>query len=523
MMTTLTQLAPASTSTRSSNLRTQDDIVSAVSQFFQNESPRFHSQSWQDTAMEVANWLGEQIQKEREGWAQKIRMSMQEIEAHRKETLRIESIIQECNDQMKLIAECCNINKDSLAQMEKEDTINALPMYIQCLAEVINILMEDRLMCMHAMKVDLEGPSVGLAQLLKTYIESLGSSTRRIQHEVKDRMDSLEVVNKQLNLEVQKLRKMQQKKQDEIDRLQAKLQEIKEVTFQKFKEVRDKVREQDFERKEFQKDGPALPPINGRTSPSSMNSAPTPVLKDENTVRISEEKLRSLRKSAKKLENSLQDALSQMDSYRKTSKSSKYQLPLLGGGKLLPTGLMSVSDLPASLRKDIKLMPSTLHTWNTKFDINGNNEKNKDDEKEKEPQRKEEVVEVQEKAKKEPRRTSKEKKKAKEALLRNLEKNSVNSNADPPTFRSLIKNLDDFKLHQHKSPVKYKGQVTKCLRCNKLFTLNDNHKKACCYHPKGKERIEQYSEHGKLIKVSYVWKCCMLGIDAVGCSTGKHI
>ncbi|KAK3586923.1 hypothetical protein CHS0354_008519 [Potamilus streckersoni] len=520
MMTTLTLLAPAPTPIQSSNLRTQDDIVSAVSQFIQNESPRFHSQSWDDTALEVGHWLGEQIQKERDGWAQKIRMSMQEIEAHRKETLRIESIIQECNDQMKLIAECCNVSNDTLTQMEKEDTSNALPMYIQCLAEVINMLMEDRLMCMHVMKVDVEGPSISLAQLLKSYLDSLGSSTRRIQHEVKDRMDSLEVVNKQLNLEVQKLRKMQQKKQDEIDRLQAKLQEIKEVTFQKFKEVRDKVREKDFERKEFQKDGPILAPIHGRTSPSSMNSAPTPVLKDEDTVRISEEKLRSLKKSAKKLENSLQDALSQMDSFRKTSKSSKYQLPLLGGGKLLPIGFMSVSDLPSSLRKDVKLLPSALHTWNTKFETN---EKNKDEEKGKEPQSKEEIVKIQEKTNKEHRHTSKEKKKAKEALLRNLEKNSVISNSDPTTFRSLIKNLDELKLPQHRSPVKYKGQVTKCLRCNKLFTLNDNHKKACCYHPKGKERIEQYSEHGKLLKVSYVWKCCMLGIDAVGCSTGKHI
>ncbi|XP_005095398.1 uncharacterized protein LOC101852615 [Aplysia californica] len=67
------------------------------------------------------------------------------------------------------------------------------------------------------------------------------------------------------------------------------------------------------------------------------------------------------------------------------------------------------------------------------------------------------------------------------------------------------------------------GMVAKCLRCQKLFSSVDNHKLACCYHLKGKERLEHYDHCGRLLRVLYAWKCCRQPQDAEGCCYGQHV
>ncbi|GFS05669.1 hypothetical protein ElyMa_006525900 [Elysia marginata] len=67
------------------------------------------------------------------------------------------------------------------------------------------------------------------------------------------------------------------------------------------------------------------------------------------------------------------------------------------------------------------------------------------------------------------------------------------------------------------------GLVAKCLRCQKLFNSVDNHKLACCYHPKGKARFEHYDGSGRLVAVVHAWQCCQQGQDADGCCFGQHV
>lgn len=68
-----------------------------------------------------------------------------------------------------------------------------------------------------------------------------------------------------------------------------------------------------------------------------------------------------------------------------------------------------------------------------------------------------------------------------------------------------------------------KQTVSKCLRCQKLFSPTDNHKLACCYHKKDKERLEHYDNSGMLIRVIYAWKCCHQPQEAEGCCYGQHV
>ena len=67
------------------------------------------------------------------------------------------------------------------------------------------------------------------------------------------------------------------------------------------------------------------------------------------------------------------------------------------------------------------------------------------------------------------------------------------------------------------------NQVNKCLRCQKIFNATDNHKLACCFHEKDKERVEIYTDGGQLVKVTYLWKCCNKSSDIDGCCYGHHV
>ena len=516
---------PLPTTQHFAAVRTDDDISAAVHQFLTNEGAKLHGKTWQDTTAEITKWLGIQIQREREGWRQKTRAAMQEIENHRKETLKQQQALQECCEQMKLVAECCSIPEETMNHIENEEPRTALPMYIQIVTSVINTLMEDRIVCLQILRAEDKASEASLPSLLKAYIEALKHHAERAHREAKSRLETLEVANKQSYTEMQRMRKAIQKKQEELEKLHEKLQEIKEVTLKKFKEVHDIRKEKESALKHKQETSSdekvtqtdaALKQSATATrtkSSSSMYSAPTPVPPADQNITISEEKLSKLRRSAKKLETSLNDAISQMENYKMVGKGLKVvqHSPPASTPSILPPALTGkpvglFAEVPVNLKKEIQLLPSALHTWSTKFEINGP----------KLQERNMELIRQQEKEKYDKKQRAKEKRK--EAMSKSQDK----SGQDQPTFRSLMKSLDEVKKNKGKS-FKPVGQVTKCLRCNKLFTLNDNHKKACNFHPKGKERIEQYSDRGKLVKVSYVWKCCMAGPDNPGCTYGQHV
>ena len=507
---------PLPTSQHFTNIRTDDDITAAVTNFLHNEGSNLHGKTWQDTTAEVTKWLASQIQREREGWRQKTRAAMQEIENHRKEVLKFQAIIQESVEHMKILVECCNLPDETVSQISEQEPRRALPMYIECLTETLNSLMEDRILCLQILKADDRSSQASLPSLLKAYIEALKHHAERAHKEAKNRLESLESVNKHSFSELAKMKKAIHRKQEEVEKLHSKLQEIQEVTMKKFKEVNDiqiTKDDKEFDERSSQTDFPISTKAKSNerhSSPSSLYSAPTPVPPaDQKNIHISAEKLSKLRRSAKKLENSLNDALSQMDTFRSGMKPTKVtQSNMFGTPR--PFGLQNVPDVPPNLKKEMKLLPSPMHMWSTKFEISGPKVHDAELEQIKQIEREKEE------------RKKKAKEKRREAI-QNSQERLVHSQQEVPTFRSLMKSLDEVKKTKQGRNYKPVGQVTKCLRCNKLFTLNDNHKKSCNYHPKGKERIEQYSDRGKLVKVSYVWKCCMMGPDNPGCTYGQHV
>ncbi|XP_021365368.1 uncharacterized protein LOC110458112 isoform X2 [Mizuhopecten yessoensis] len=303
-MAKIHHMNPMATSKHWSDLRTDDDIQSAVSTFLEDESHNLSGKTLHESIVEVSRWLGTQIQKEREGWAYKIRMAMQEIENHRRETLKIHSVIQECTNQLRLIAECCNMDEDILVKISQEDTKRALPLYIECLAELINTLVEDRLQCLQLLKLseaDIDGQTV--FSMLSLHLQRLEFSNSQTQKERDDHVMKLERENTQLMSELNRLKKQFNKMQEDHKKLQIIFQAVQQDDLQETSQSTAK---------------------DGRASPVSLAAV---VKGDFNGIQITEEKLLKLQSSAKRLESSLQDALSQIDHFHNNTKTSSKSNP----------------------------------------------------------------------------------------------------------------------------------------------------------------------------------------------------
>ena len=176
-----------------------------------------------DSIVEVSKWLTGQIQQEREGWAYKIKMAMQEIESHRRETLRAQGIIQECVGQLKLLAECCSVDRRIMDTISGEETKKALPMYIECLAELINSLVEDRIECLQILHTK-ENDHRMVSHILQHYVTKLESTTEKVRLDYKDKVIQMERENSKLVMEMNKMKKHLGRLQEDHDKLRMILQ-----------------------------------------------------------------------------------------------------------------------------------------------------------------------------------------------------------------------------------------------------------------------------------------------------------
>ncbi|KAK3087160.1 hypothetical protein FSP39_002470 [Pinctada imbricata] len=157
-------------------IRADEDIQSSVSQFLEDETINLRSKSLSESVVDVSRWLGSQIQRERDGWAYKVRMAMQEIESHRRETLKIQGLLQECTDQLRTIAGYANIDEETMEKIAEEEPKIALPMYIECISVLLNDLVEDRLRCLQIMKKK-ESDGMSISHILQSYLHKLQLSS----------------------------------------------------------------------------------------------------------------------------------------------------------------------------------------------------------------------------------------------------------------------------------------------------------------------------------------------------------
>ncbi|XP_076083641.1 uncharacterized protein LOC143054503 isoform X1 [Mytilus galloprovincialis] len=510
--------APAPTLQHYTAFRTDDDIQGAVTQFLEDESHVLQGKTIHEGIGEISQWLGGMIQQEREGWAYKIKMSMQEIENHRREALKVQSVIQDCGRQLHLISECCNMDTKTLADIEQEEAKKALPMYIECVTDLINSLVEDRLECLQVLHIKYNDGS-SICKMLKSYIQETQVNADNTRIDLTMRMEALEQKNKELTSEVRKLQKQVNNKQQDLDRLTNILQSVTE--------------EKILGKKGGKHNGYSesmFPSIYDRaSSPNSIRSYASS--RDDKDIKITKEKLKKIKHSAKKLENSLQDALSQIDQFRKGSESTmKYSHASMIAHNMKIRPLLartasssdteSMRDGNTTTRRQLPQPPIQTND-NQELEVSAHTNVLQTPGKEggKENERPPPAMKS--------KQPSKSKRRYQDSnVSRDSGDGSVQLRGDKTntnhscTFRTLVRSLDEIRTRKS---YKKGGKVSKCLRCQKLFTLNDNHKKACRYHSRNKERREEYTNKGKLSRVNYVWQCCHQGGENPGCCYGHHL
>jgi hypothetical protein len=88
--------------------------------------------------------------------------------------------------------------------------------------------------------------------------------------------------------------------------------------------------------------------------------------------------------------------------------------------------------------------------------------------------------------------------------------------------KNILPSIDEVEspISPSQKLTKYTG---KCLRCHKVYKIKDNHRLACNYHPKAKQTVEKYDTDGKLLRITYLWECCLQRSEAPGCCTGAHV
>ena len=91
-----------------------------------------------------------------------------------------------------------------------------------------------------------------------------------------------------------------------------------------------------------------------------------------------------------------------------------------------------------------------------------------------------------------------------------------------PGYNAIYKNM----INKDLPPItttKPSKLMAKCFRCHQPFNTRDNHKMACQFHPRSKDKVEKYSSKGRLIGVYITWPCCSQPVETGGCTFGEHI
>ncbi|XP_071099193.1 flagellar attachment zone protein 1-like [Haliotis cracherodii] len=462
---------------------------------------------------EISKWLCAKLQIERDGWSLKLRMALKEVEENRKTALKAAAILQDCSSQLRLLLECFSISDSLLDSIPHSSSREEIQRSLELLVEICNALMEDRFQCMQLLDMEEEEQEGGemLAVRLQQQLLVQQHSCKHQVQEATEKTKQAESENLKLLKEVVKMKKVLGQKQQDVEWLRQQMTDFNEVVAAKQVKVVDKSTSTESTADQSRPNKSQRPLTESvistqKTSSTKMSQRPATETqtstkgKEASVIHISQEKLHALKLRAKKLEDSLHDAIASMDRLRKSTGpvTNSHNLSLANDIDLSP--LILNGDGQASLSRhtgskknwqrasfEVKGAPNTMTTKTLnpipKLNLKHSSKHN--------------------------------------------DKRSISERGPPKeTYRQLeVKKTAELSatLAHLKAFKPQVGKVSKCLRCQKLFRSIDNHKLACLYHAKSKERVEKYTEGGQLVRVLYMWTCCKQEVDSEGCCYGQHV
>ncbi|XP_076456556.1 uncharacterized protein LOC143290888 [Babylonia areolata] len=483
------------------------DIQTSVDHFLKGLSDQMFARIVRNGSAEVGKWLGAKVQSERDGWTALLRMAMNHIELHRKNALQGQVVLHNMLEQLLMLLDCFQLGEDVKRELlDHNDDVQGIHSCLELLADCCNTLMEDRFQC-----ITILGCSNPVPDMVATAVQELKDKVALKETEkdsLKKQLSAFEAEtskvrkqNEQFFEEIQKMEEKMTKKHEDLEVLKAQLKEIDKMV---------KFRKNNTSDKCVGTTVGMFKPSNRPPLPSALSSKTrfksvedisraswtsrehvyTQTLREPSLIEVSEEKLRVLKERAKQLESSLHGAIATMDKLRRAAPGSEYKPPSSPSSSAFTTATFVA--LPS--QRETRANPKSWMT--ASFQVTNTVSSSV-------------TAPVPKLGHFQPteRRCFSERPAAKAG-----DENDVNQAS-----------TEKVKGDSRKTSRSRTNQVSKCLRCQKLFTATDNHKLACCFHSKSKERMEVYNDDGQLVRVQYVWKCCHQKGDNDGCCYGQHV
>ena len=469
---------------------------------------------------DIKQWLTLQLQQERQGWKNKLNMSLKEIERERKVALENQTALNNVHSLLVQFVQAYGpiLSLDSMDKIKKSSLANQVEYYAQQLFDLVNHFEDERVKCFDLLNLK-DYQQMYLFEALKANIEHFRDRIRETQtkaaeneknlkEEIEIASNKLKEEKKRSELEQSRLNRMIQILRDELEKLKNQGAKVEKPPVSK-SNIAVQVEAWSLcktQHSETQTESLVLDSEKNETEtnliPVAFKSVKEPDMvrlykldigtdaeanlsdslhlssfnEDElNTLNVNEElDLRPTRKKSKKekkrnrKKHVSDDLRNQVVNYAEKLDKAKIDVDMYHQQQLVG---IKVSPIKAAYK------PSRYgDMWNTSpHDRSSGRE-----------------------------------------FLSGVQKDLLYSSRD----RNLVATLHANKRKGYD----YNNRSTsKCLRCHRTYKVKDNHQFACTFHPKSKRKLEKYDTGNRLVKIVYRWDCCHQKAESPGCCSGEHI
>nr|KAG5699939.1 hypothetical protein BaRGS_018238 [Batillaria attramentaria] len=217
-----------------SQIQVDPDIQVAVSEFLKGLTTQMFARIVRNGSSEVGSWLGAKIQGERDGWAGRLRMAMEEIELHRKNALQGQVLLQETMEQLRMLVDCFEVPDEARRAIPEDDPLQGVQKCVEIILECCNAMMEDRFECCQVLEATDPMPDrlSSVLKILKTRVEDMEEKKNNIEKQFEDSTQEnkdLTQRNEHLLDQVNKVQEQTKNRQTELEALKTQLKELDKV------------------------------------------------------------------------------------------------------------------------------------------------------------------------------------------------------------------------------------------------------------------------------------------------------
>lgn len=451
-------------------IKPDSDVEARVTLFMQTTGRGLQGQYWRKSAFELSKWLTAQIQYERQGWQLKLQTALKEIESYRREALMADKVLSDSLDLLLQCMDTCAINYSANVSAVSNKK-QLLAEYVEVLTGILKFLIQERSQCFCLMqrKPDMK---VNLVECIHQYLDA----------EIESKKEAKSYTEKQ-----EELHSVISDMRNELDSFQKVATYENWIPTNYFQRQPSSFTIRKYKKRRF-----------GSVSPLLMR-LDTDDLKNNTLYRL---KGSACDREDKNMVNAdqktIQESLKSLNTKEVDRNGKCY---IVSHPINVNETIMKYSEDPPPTalaeKRSLKSDDSSASDSRTQYSLP--------------PIKGKQIKDIQRKtgsAKSQPE--------------------FIHPPVPPPSTAELPTSQSTTTpphLQQQQQQQQQRGKIKQgetCFRCKSIYRVKENQKLSCCYHPKGKKRVERLDETGKLIKNVFIWQCCNRSLESAGCTFGLH-